>query len=97
MTCLQKNEMRLIQKPTRLNREGVMKLIEWDEMPSDIREASAKAVNRMLDELPSAKPTRKEWEEWVDRMPDLSSDVRFLTIAIKKWHLEMPGIPKEDE
>ena len=45
-------------------------------------------------ELP--KPTRKDWEEWIDKMPNL----QMRTIAdwqmdIKRWFLTMPIVPKE--
>jgi hypothetical protein len=45
----------------------------------------------------SKPPTREDWEEFAEHMPDLSFDEKFLkwSIAMRKWLLTMPGIPKE--
>jgi hypothetical protein len=42
-------------------------------------------------------PMRNEWEEWGEKMPDLSCNEQMLkwTIAMRKWLLQMPGIPRE--
>lgn len=83
--------------------EAARKLIECEEMPADIREASVKAVNRMLDKrdlwgggmMPSeARPTRTEWAEKMPRQM-LFEEWHQWADAFCEWFLTMPGIPKE--
>jgi hypothetical protein len=42
------------------------------------------------------KTTRKEWEEWVERMPSHSMSTRMeWEEKMKDWFLTMPIVPKE--
>jgi hypothetical protein len=58
-----------------------------------------KATRTIKQEPP--KPTRKEWEEWVDKFPWFYEDdeaegcANHWTKEVRKWFLTMPGVPKK--
>ena len=45
------------------------------------------------------KPTRKEWEEWIDRMPyaNILVSVTITRQLYKRWFLTMPGVPPQNQ